>query len=120
MCPDKTNEKDFEVANNPFAFSPGQLNKTLNPKSLAEFRALGGLKGLERGLKTDTVVGLSVDEITVPERITFEEATASIHAKKPSHSGPIIGQEDTVSDHDVSGEYQDRKRLFSFTSSASG
>ena len=100
------------MANNPFAFSPGQLNKTLNPKSLAAFKALGGLRGLERGLKTDTVAGLSVDETTIPEGITFEEATASIHAKKPSHSGPIIGQEDTVSDRDVSGQYQDRKRVF--------
>lgn len=58
------------------------------------------------------MAGLSVDETTVSEKITFEEATASIHAKKPAYSGLIIGQEDTVSDHEVSGQYQDRKRVF--------
>ncbi|KAL8647915.1 MAG: hypothetical protein Q9226_006230 [Calogaya cf. arnoldii] len=53
LRPDKAAEKDFEVDNSPFAFSPGQLNKTLNPKSLAVYRTLGGIYGLERGLKTD-------------------------------------------------------------------
>ena len=33
-APDESHEKDFEVANNPFAFQPGQLNKILNPKSM--------------------------------------------------------------------------------------
>ncbi|KAH9230279.1 hypothetical protein K456DRAFT_1752468 [Colletotrichum gloeosporioides 23] len=43
LKPDPGTESDFKVDNNPFAFSPGQLNKLLNPKSLAAFRALGGL-----------------------------------------------------------------------------
>lgn len=46
---DPGSEKDFAVLNNKFAFSPGQLNKMLNPKSLAAFIALGGLPGLETG-----------------------------------------------------------------------
>src|ERR1700761_4324141 len=62
LRPDKGNEKDFEVSNNPFAFSPGQLNKLLNPKSLSAYRALGGLAGLERGLRTSITAGLSLDE----------------------------------------------------------
>ncbi|KAJ0417627.1 E1-E2 ATPase-domain-containing protein [Aspergillus carlsbadensis] len=49
---------DFIVENNPFAFSPGQLNKMLNPKSLAAFYALGGLSGIKKGLRTDSRRGL--------------------------------------------------------------
>ena len=112
LCPDKTNEKDFEVENNPFAFSPGQLNKNLNPKSLAAFRALGGLRGLERGLKTDTVAGLSVDETTISEKITFEEATHAATIKKSSHARTVIGHEENVSSREVPGQFEDRKRVY--------
>ena len=73
---DPGNEKDCVVDNNPFAFSPGQLGKLLNPKSLPGFRALGGLRGLERGLQTDITTGLSIDETSVRSKISFEEATS--------------------------------------------
>ena len=63
LAPDPGTEADFEVANNPFDYSPGQLNKLLNPKSLDALRALGGLEGLVRGLHTDISTGLSVDEV---------------------------------------------------------
>lgn len=63
LLPDPGTEADFEVADNPFDYSPGQLNKLLNPKSLDAFRALGGLQGLARGLHTDVNTGLSVDEV---------------------------------------------------------
>lgn len=43
---------------NPFSYSPGQLNKLLNPKSLAAFYALGGLEGLRNGLSTNRLSGL--------------------------------------------------------------
>ncbi|GKT86073.1 LOW QUALITY PROTEIN: calcium-translocating P-type ATPase [Colletotrichum tofieldiae] len=61
----QSTENDFRVENNPFAFSPGQLNKLLNPKSLSAFRALGGLRGISRGIQTDVRSGLSVDETGV-------------------------------------------------------
>ncbi|KAL2809123.1 calcium-translocating P-type ATPase [Aspergillus granulosus] len=57
-------ETDSEVADNPFAYSPGQLDKLLNPKSLDTLRALGGLEGLARGLHVDLSAGLSVDEVS--------------------------------------------------------
>lgn len=115
LRPDKTNEKDFDVVDNPFAFSPGQLNKTLNPKSLAAYKALGGIRGLERGLKTDIVAGLSVDETSIGERVTFEEATRSGRSGKvekrlldePKASGDVITTHDEVPE-----QYQDRKRIF--------
>jgi len=37
---------------NPFAFTPGQLNKMFNPKSLPAFGKLGGLAGIEKGLRS--------------------------------------------------------------------
>ncbi|KAH6633790.1 plasma membrane calcium-transporting ATPase 2 [Boeremia exigua] len=74
LLPDPGTEADFEVANNPFAYSPGQLNKLFNPKSLSAFQALGGLQGIARGLQSDTHSGLSVDEAGVPQQITFDQA----------------------------------------------
>ena len=112
LRPDKTNQKDFDVANNPFAFSPGQLNKTLDPKSLAAYRALGGLRGLERGLKTDVIAGLSVDEVFISEEISFEEATRSARTKKHPDAGTVIAQNVTATDHEVKGQYHDRIRIF--------
>lgn len=74
LRPDPGTEDDFKTENNPFGFSPGQLNKLLNPKSLSAFKALGGLHGIARGLQTDVHAGLSLEETSVPGRISFEEA----------------------------------------------
>lgn len=59
--PDPGTEAHFQIADNPFDYSPGQLNKLLNPKSLDVLRALGGLPGLTRGLHADVNTGLGVD-----------------------------------------------------------
>ena len=112
LRPDKNDKKDFNLPNNPFAFSPGQLNKTLNPKSLAAYRALGGLRGLERGLKTDIMAGLSVDEVSISENITFDEAIQSARTKKPLNAGTVIAQDVMVTDREVKGQYDDRIRIF--------
>lgn len=77
LRPDPGTEADFEVQNNPFAFSPGQLNKLLSPKSLSAFVALGGLRGIERGLRTNVESGLSIDETSLNGRVTFENATTN-------------------------------------------
>ena len=112
LRPGKTEQKHFDVANNPFAFSPGQLNKILAPKSLAAYRALGGLRSLERGLKTDVLAGLSVDEVSISEKISFEEATRSARTKKAPDAGTVIAQDVMVTDHEVKGQYHDRIRVF--------
>ncbi|EGD97840.1 cation-transporting ATPase [Trichophyton tonsurans CBS 112818] len=85
---DERNKRDFEVENNPFAFSPGQLNKLLNPKSLAAFKALGGLKGLEKGLRTDLTAGLSLDETHLEGSVGFEEAVQSSSTKHQNSAAP--------------------------------
>lgn len=91
---------------NKFAFTPGQLNKLLNPKSLAAFQALGGLRGLERGLRTDLTSGLSVDEARLEGTIGFEEATSQSTSDKKV---PI--PDDNSSD---ASQFQDRVRVFNW------
>nr|UMZ45314.1 hypothetical protein [Paramyrothecium sp.] len=87
LRPDPSTEADFQVENNPFAFSPGHLNKLLNPKSLSAFRALGGLRGIAHGLQTDVTSGLSLDETSTLGRVSFDEAVktsgSAIHIKTP-------------------------------------
>lgn len=110
LRPDKNNEKDFQVDNNPFAFSPGQLNKNLNPKSLAAHKAYGGIRGLEKGLQTDLVAGLSQDETSITQKVTFEEAVH--YAKSKECHGSIYLQERTLSKSNISSLYSDRRRVF--------
>lgn len=77
LQPNARDGDEFEVENNVFAFSPGQLGRLFNPKSHAAFRALGGVKGLEVGLRTDRIAGLSLDETTHDGEVTFEQAVGS-------------------------------------------
>jgi P-type Ca2+ transporter type 2C len=65
----------FVVPNNPFSFSPRQLSKLLNPKSLNAYYGLGGLVGLEKGLKTNRNTGLSANETVIKGTVAFEDVT---------------------------------------------
>lgn len=112
LRPDKRNPQDFQVIDNPFAFSPGQLGKIVNPKSLAAFRALGGIQGLEKGLKTDITAGLSVNETSISEKISFEEATRPKRAKETLGPRPVSPEEAIIPKDEVPGQYHDRKRIF--------
>lgn len=77
LAADPGTEDDFDVPDNKFAFSPGQLGKMFNPKSHAAFHALGGLRGIEKGLRTDRLAGLSVDEKQLDGSIPFDEAVSA-------------------------------------------
>ena len=115
LKPDPGSEKDFTVQDNKFAFSPGQLNKLLNPKSLAAYVALGGIRGIEHGLRTNIDSGLSVDESNLDGRVSFDEAT-TYGQKLGSASSPR-----DVTAHDAAspsanpsqGSFADRIRVFS-------
>ena len=74
LTPDPGTEDMFLVEDNPFAFSPGQLYKMIYPNSHSAFYALGGLSGLEKGLRTNRDAGLSVDEATLCGHVSFYEA----------------------------------------------
>ncbi|KAI1762649.1 plasma membrane calcium-transporting ATPase [Hypoxylon sp. FL1150] len=104
LNPDPGTEGDFQVENNPFAFSPGQLNKLQNPKSLAAYRALGGLTGIARGLQTDTNAGLSLDETAVRTSIRYDQATRRASDK-------FIESPERVSKPE-SDSFVDRSRVF--------
>ncbi|KAK5221701.1 plasma membrane calcium [Exophiala xenobiotica] len=113
LRPDKGNEKDFVVQNNPFAFSPGQLNKLLNPKSLSAYKALGGLKGLEKGLRTSLTAGLSVDENRLDGSISFEEATAAADNSKAFADIPLSSEPAKSEQREAkSNQFDDRLRVF--------
>jgi len=118
LHPDPGTEKDFQVEDNSFAFSPGQLNKLLNPKSVQAFIALGGLPGIEHGLRTDIDSGLSVDEGDLEGTVTFDEAVGyrrkARDFKESTEPRPVLGR--TASKHHH-GErhvdhFYDRKRVF--------
>ncbi|KAG5929154.1 hypothetical protein E4U42_006978 [Claviceps africana] len=112
LAPDAGTEEDFQVENNPFAFTPGQLNKMFNPKSLPAFFALGGLRGLEKGLRSNRKTGLSSDETTLDGQVSFEEATAENGktVAKNSNSGEVSKTQSRESPG--TGAFADRYRVF--------
>lgn len=121
LTPDPGTEEDFEVEDNSFAYTPGQLNKIINPKSLSAFYALGGLAGLEKGLRTNRKAGLGMDESDLDGTVTFDEAKAA--AKKASSSGtdskqPLERVDSKASKRSVrraapaDEAFYDRKRVF--------
>lgn len=120
---DPGSEKDFAVLDNKFAFSPGQLNKMLNPKSLAAFIALGGLPGLETGLRTDVDAGLSLEETELAGSISFDQVTKQYRKARGIASTlprPVEVRHVDVSNAGASGAashagdaFYDRKRVFS-------
>lgn len=117
LKPDVGTEKDFEIDNNPFAFSPGQLNKMFNPKSLTAFYQLGGLGGLEKGLRTDRKAGLNPDEDHLDGHVTFDEATATGKNVKVATEGssmPAVERSNTRASRasKVTHNFTDRYRVF--------
>lgn len=104
------------VEDNKFAFGPGQLGKMFYPKSLAAFMALGGLSGLEKGLRTDCKAGLSVDEGELLGTVTFEEVTMSGIGTSLGGASSLHhpGRHNTLSSYPVGPDcFRDRKRVFS-------
>ncbi|KAJ5514091.1 hypothetical protein N7463_003643 [Penicillium fimorum] len=114
LKPDPRNETDFQVEDNRFAFSPGQLNKMQNPKSLAAFHALGGLQGLERGLRTDLNAGLSIDEGRLEGNVEFKDVAPSQHTSTGKAPLPdITSVPAPVSASGNGSSFEDRIRVFS-------
>ena len=111
---DPGEEHLYNVDNNPFAFSPGHLSKLINPKNLSAFAALGGLPGLEKGLRTDSRAGLSLDEGKLSDSVSFEDATAATSPsdyspKPPKHSDTQPSQPDS---HGKKDKFVDRTRVY--------
>ena len=118
LKPDPGTEADFEVRDNRFAFSPGQLNKMFNPKSLGAFHALGGLDGLEKGLRTDRLAGLSIDEKRLDGAVAFEEVVGTRNRDEPKNDTPDnrhLNRSATLGTlaQGRDDSFADRKRIFS-------
>ncbi|GAP87091.1 putative Ca2+-transporting ATPase [Rosellinia necatrix] len=116
LKPDQGREEDFKVQNNPFAYSPGELTKMFNPKSLSAFYKLGGLRGLEKGLRSDRASGLSADERNLDGKVSFEEATGNDPPKVANEGAASpdtpIERTTTSSRPDSDGAFADRKRVY--------
>lgn len=120
LTADPGTEDDFVVKDNKFAFTPGILNKLLNPKSLPAFYAVGGLAGLEKGLRTDRHAGLSSDEMTLEGTVTFDSikpsnATSSPIAPQASVETPATRKVTVRSQRKAKPsdeKFIDRKRIF--------
>ncbi|KAJ9136606.1 Calcium-transporting ATPase [Pleurostoma richardsiae] len=114
LTPDPGTEDMFRVADNKFAFSPGQLSKLLNPKSHNAFYAFGGLDGLEKGLRTDRKAGLSTDEDHLDGAVAFEDV-AKKGVPKYGASGntePEGGSSTATTQHTITPGFSDRQRVF--------
>ena len=116
---DPGTEADFEVENNSFGFSQGQLNKLINPKSLSAFYALGGLAGLEKGLRTDRRTGVSVDENDLDGTVSFDDAVAAAGKQRPpdDSKAPVVQVDTKSTTRSRTGSpaadgFFDRKRVF--------
>ncbi|CEJ91712.1 Putative ATPase, P-type, calcium-transporting, PMCA-type [[Torrubiella] hemipterigena] len=112
LKPDVGTEADFEVDNNPFAFTPGQLNKMFNPKSLPAFYQLGGLAGIEKGLRTDRKAGLSVDENKLAGNVSFEDATAATDGAPSKKAAATLQPTTTRQSNAGPDTFSDRYRVF--------
>lgn len=107
-------EEELRLVDNKFAFSPGQLNKLLNPKSAHAFYTLGGLKGLEYGLQTNLASGLSTIETFLPRTVTIDEARQVAWSNKAiatsSHLQSSIPLPSQPSKDSI--QFTDRTRIF--------
>ena len=115
LRPDPGTESQFQVEDNKFAYTPGQLSKLLNPKSFAAFHAVGGLKGLEKGLRTDRLAGLSLDEKDLTGTVEFDDARAAASSESSEAPNPLLERTTTsvtAAGRRAEGAFSDRKRIF--------
>ncbi|KAH6856806.1 hypothetical protein B0I37DRAFT_426312 [Chaetomium sp. MPI-CAGE-AT-0009] len=106
MAPDPGENSDSSVEDNPFTLTPGQLSKLLEPEAVTALQALGGLPGLERGLRTDTQAGLSLDETTIHRETDNSAAPAPAPPQRPPLPKPLPSKSTTNT------PYSDRRRIF--------
>ncbi|KAE8140352.1 plasma membrane calcium-transporting ATPase [Aspergillus pseudotamarii] len=69
----------FDCPRGTFDITAEQLSELIESRSLETFHALGGLAGLEKGLRTDRNSGLSVDESTIADSVETTEIATGQH-----------------------------------------
>jgi Ca2+-transporting ATPase len=113
LKPDQGKEDEFQVEDNPFAFSPGMMGKMFDPKSLSAFWKLGGLAGIEKGLRSDRHTGLSVDETCLPGTVSFDDATSRASAKALTEGATPASSDNSPRNDSTTDVFSSRKRVFS-------
>ncbi|KAJ5379628.1 calcium ion P-type ATPase [Penicillium cosmopolitanum] len=106
LQPGLSRESNFEAANKKFAFSLDQLKKLLNPKSFSAFSALGGMSGLEEGLRTDVLSGLSIDEAVLDDTGSLDRV--GVRTFLPPHDASL--EESAIKW--PQDRFADRRRVF--------
>jgi P-type Ca2+ transporter type 2C len=97
---------------NKFTLSPEQLRGLHNPKNLTAFRALGGLRGLEKGLRTDRDSGLSGDEGAIDGVASFDDTLVTWSTGIPKEGPGVAAQKTRSGKPPAEGLFFDRKRVF--------
>jgi len=109
---------DGKIRDNKFAFSPAVIDKLLNPKNLAVFAAVGGLSGLEIGLRTNRHSGLSSNEDVLSDHVSFKDVEARLAGRDVSLDAvsPITirtaSRMSLASIKRATGRFTDRTRVF--------
>jgi len=80
--------REIEIKDNPFAFTPKQLARLHDPKSLDVLRAMGGLFGLTMGLRTNIKNGLSPHETRLVAKLTLEQVRHEVRERDLLEMGP--------------------------------
>jgi len=115
MHPDA--EEEDELEGNPFPLSPKALSILVDSKSIPAFRALGGLRGIIHGLRTNSTSGLSLGEGRLQEAEPSGFSTGAIDSRPLDYrTFPIIKDRRPrgyAHGHLMNSElYVDRKRIF--------
>jgi Ca2+-transporting ATPase len=106
--PEPSRKPDPEVENSKFAFSPDQLNKLLNSKDFGAFGALGGLRGLEEGLRTDVRSGLSMDETVLDGTVSVDEVVSRELVPPPKSASSLAPLHNAIVNASATKQPQDR------------
>ena len=86
---DDNDNDDPAVESNPFAFTPTSLHRLITARTIAALDAVGGIRGLAAGLRTDLDAGLSADEDRLDGTVTLPEAIAASHENRPATTTPL-------------------------------
>ncbi|KAL4799338.1 hypothetical protein BDV19DRAFT_385585 [Aspergillus venezuelensis] len=80
--PGPAKDTDINLDDGRFAFTPVELSEMFSRKDIGMFRRIGGLRGLERGLRTNIQTGLCPEEaFSRDSRVLCEETESVVNAK---------------------------------------
>jgi Ca2+-transporting ATPase len=105
--PKRATERFTHSTLSAFSLEPNALGNLVQSKDIQTFHALGGIRGLEEGLRTDVLSGLSLDEtyLDVP-------GSVPVNTKNTESTEKVAISERPVSSELHRDAFIDRKRYF--------